>query len=246
MFDLDAGPATITLPDAGKRFMSMMVIDEDHYVYRRASTARAVTPRPEEGRHALRLVRQFAPSSIRTIPKDVEQVHACRMRSRLSKASPGRFEVPNWDHASQKKVRDALVVLARRSPTCDVQFGRRDQVDPVRHLIGTATAWGGNPDKDAIYLNVTPSKNDGKTIYKLTVKDVPVDGFWSISVYNAEGYFEPNNQRLLAQQHHGNERTPTARLPSSSAAATARFRTACRSRQAGTTWCGSIARAPRF
>ena len=31
VFDLDAGPVTITLPDAGKRFMSMQVIDEDEY-----------------------------------------------------------------------------------------------------------------------------------------------------------------------------------------------------------------------
>jgi hypothetical protein len=30
--DLDAGPVTITLPDAGTRFRSMQVIDEDHYV----------------------------------------------------------------------------------------------------------------------------------------------------------------------------------------------------------------------
>jgi hypothetical protein len=29
-------------------------------------------------------------------------------------------------------------------------------------------------------------------VYRLDVKDVPVDGFWSISVYNARGYFEPN------------------------------------------------------
>jgi hypothetical protein len=29
VFDLDAGPVTITLPDAGGRFMSMQVIDED-------------------------------------------------------------------------------------------------------------------------------------------------------------------------------------------------------------------------
>jgi hypothetical protein len=33
VFDLDAGPVTISLPDAGKRFMTMIVIDEDHYVF---------------------------------------------------------------------------------------------------------------------------------------------------------------------------------------------------------------------
>jgi hypothetical protein len=43
-------------------------------------------------------------------------------------------------------------------------------------------------------LNVTPPQNDGKTGYRLTVKDVPVDGFWSISVYNAQGYFQPNQE----------------------------------------------------
>src|SRR5690606_31149449 len=32
LFDLDAGPVTVTLPDAGERFMSMQVISEDHYV----------------------------------------------------------------------------------------------------------------------------------------------------------------------------------------------------------------------
>ena len=31
VFDLDAGPVTITLPDAGKRFMSMQLISEDEY-----------------------------------------------------------------------------------------------------------------------------------------------------------------------------------------------------------------------
>jgi hypothetical protein len=68
-----------------------------------------------------------------------------------------------------------------------------NEVDPVRHLIGTASAWGLNPDKDAIYLNVTPSKNDGATTYKLNVPgDDPVDAFWSIIVYDATGHLQKN------------------------------------------------------
>src|SRR5262249_37546118 len=35
VFDLDAGPVTITLPDAGKRFMSLQAVSEDHYTENR-------------------------------------------------------------------------------------------------------------------------------------------------------------------------------------------------------------------
>jgi hypothetical protein len=34
--------------------------------------------------------------------------------------------------------------------------------------------------------------------YKLTVRDVPVDGFWSISVYNADGFFEGNERHAYS------------------------------------------------
>ena len=54
------------------------------------------------------------------------------------------------------------------------------------------------PKKDALYLPITPGRNDGATIHKLTVEDVPVDGFWSITVYNAEGYLEPNQYNAYA------------------------------------------------
>jgi hypothetical protein len=43
-----------------------------------------------------------------------------------------------------------------------------------------------------MYVMVVPEKNDGKTPYTLTVKDVPVDGFWSVTVYNDKGFMEKN------------------------------------------------------
>jgi hypothetical protein len=192
IFDLDAGPVTITLPDAGKRFMTLMTIDEDHYVVEVVYDARPhVYTREKVGTRYLAVAGRTLvdPGD----PKDVQEVHKLQDAIKVEQpGGPGRFEVPNWDPVSQKKVRDALLVLNETLPDLRRAGGRRGEVDPVRHLIATASAWGLNPDKDAIYLNVTPEKNDGKTAYELTVKDVPVDGFWSISVYNAQGYFEAN------------------------------------------------------
>jgi hypothetical protein len=111
----------------------------------------------------------------------------------VSQQSPGTFEVPNWDQASLKKVRAALLQLGETISDTRHMFGAREnQVDPVRHLVGTALLWGGLPEKDALYLPVTPARNDGSTVHKLTVKEVPVNGFWSITVYNTEGYLQPN------------------------------------------------------
>lgn len=191
VFDLDAGPVTITMPDAGKRFMSMQVINEDHYVPQVTYDA---------GEHTLtkeNVGTRYVVVGIRTLvdpadAKDIEAVHALQDAIKVSQKSVGSFEVPAWDLASQKTVREALLVLSSTMPDFKKAFGTKDEVDPVRHLIGTASAWGGNPDKDATYLNITPAKNDGATVYKLDVKDVPVDAFWSVSVYNAAGYYEKN------------------------------------------------------
>ena len=105
---------------------------------------------------------------------------------------PGKFEVPDWDQASQKTVHDALLVLGSTPSDFKGAFGAKGEVDPVRHLIGAAAAWGGNPPRTPSISTSRRQKNDGKTIYKLDVKDVPVDGFWSVTVYNAKGYLEPN------------------------------------------------------
>lgn len=197
VFDLDAGPVTIQLPDSGPRFMTMMVVNEDHYVTDVAYGA---------GTHMLNrdhVGTRYVLVALRTLvdpanPKDVDEAHRLQDAVKVMQASAGKFEVPNWDEASQKKIRAALKSLGESMPDSKHAFGAKNEVDPVRHLIVTAMAWGGNPEKDAMYLNFTPPKNDGKTVHKLTLKDVPVDGFWSVTVYNAEGYLQANPQNAYS------------------------------------------------
>jgi hypothetical protein len=193
VFDLDAGPVTVTLPDTGGRFMSLQVFDEDEYVVEVSygGAPRTFTREKVGTRYTMIAVRTLVSPED---PADLAEVHVLQNSIRVEQKDRGSFEHPSWDPVSQKTVRDALITLGGALPDTKGMFGAKGAVDPLRHLIGAATAWGGNPEKDALYLQVTPSRNDGGTVYRLTVKDVPVDGFWSISVYNAAGYFEKNDR----------------------------------------------------
>ncbi|MDD2050590.1 DUF1254 domain-containing protein [Pseudomonas putida] len=192
VFDLDAGPVTVTLPDSGGRYFSMIAINEHEntpgVVYKAGSYT--YSKQDVGSRYVVLGVRTMVnPNDA----KDVQAAHALQDAIKVrQEGGAGKFEMPAWDPASQDKVRAALLALAATVPDSRGMFGRQDQVDPVRHLLGSAAAWGGNPEKDALYLNITPAQNDGSVVHRFKVKDVPVNAFWSVSVYNGAGYFEKN------------------------------------------------------
>jgi hypothetical protein len=196
--DLDAGPVTITLPDAGKRYMGLQVVNQDEYTPAIFYTAGTHTLTREliGTRYAIAVVRFLVDFSN---VDDVARVHSLQDAIKLEQARSGTFEIPHWDETGLKKIKAALLQLGATVSDTRRMFGANaHQVDPVKHLIGSAMLWGGNPEKDALYLPITPARNDGATIYKLTVGDIPVDGFWSLTVYNSEGYLQPNPDSIYA------------------------------------------------
>ncbi|MBO9123801.1 MULTISPECIES: DUF1214 domain-containing protein [unclassified Rhizobium] len=199
VFDLEAGPVTITMPDAGNRFMSLMTVNQDHYVTGvfHGAGSHALTKDAVGTRYVFAAVRTLVDPSKEG---DADEVHKLQDAIKVEQpGGPGKLELPTWDKASQDKVRSALLALNATMDSFNRAFGSKSDVDPINHLIGTAAGWGGNPDSEATYIAITPENNDGTTIYTLHVPaNVPVDGFWSVSRYNSEGFFVPNPQKAYS------------------------------------------------
>jgi hypothetical protein len=194
VFDLTT-PVTIMKPESAGRFQSMMVINQNHSMLPIEHGEGEFTFRKEQigSRYMIVLFRTFIDAND---PADIKAANALQDEIAVRQETPGAFEVPEWDEASLAKVGDAIKVLAATRTDAKGMFGDKAKLDPISHLLGTAYGWGGNPEEAAMYDNAVPEKNDGKTPYVVTVKDVPVNGFWSITVYNKDGYMEKNDQNV--------------------------------------------------
>ena len=188
VFDLELGPVSVTVPASAGRFVSLEALDEDHYTVAMFYGPGTYTFSFDNvsTRYVLIVVRVMVDPADRT---DLGRAHELQDAIFISRQGGGRFVIPNWDPVSQAKVRVALQLLANTINGDERTFGARDEVDPVRHLIGTATQWDRCPPRDIAYLHVVPRLNDGSTVHTLTVGHVPVGGFWSLSVYDANGHF---------------------------------------------------------
>ena len=184
--------ATLTLPDVGDRYMSAMVINQDHYINEVLHGG---------GTYALGMDKFDTPYVIVWMrilvdgadPEDVAAVNAIQDKMAIDAASSESFVLPSYDQDAFEKMVSTTIAFAPFVPNSFRMFGAKDEVDPIRHFIGTAGGWGGLPESEAYYLGVEPRLPVGE--YKIEVPaDVPVDAFWSISLYNAKGFFEPNSR----------------------------------------------------
>ena len=193
IFDLSKSPLTIELPKTKGRYMSLMLVSEDHDIYPAyyAPGKWTFTEDKIGTRYVMFAIRTFADPNDEA---DMKKAHKLQDAVKVIQKDKGDLSgLPTWNKNEMMQLRKAYNIVGSTTLDSSKYFGVKCDRSYLENAMGVAVGWGGLQAVDATYLPVTPKKNDGKTAYLLHVpKDVPVDGFWSVTVYDKDRFMVKN------------------------------------------------------
>ena len=190
VFDLRS-PVTITLPETGGRYQSLMIVNQDHSIWSFYGPRTGTLTEEKVGtRYAILAIRTFADPNDE---QDMKEAYRLQDAVVVEQADIGKFEVPDWNKEEVEQMRDTINVVGSTVTDSFQNFsaGKRTWTRSTgcwaRHSAGAGCRRMPQPMRSSF-----PEKNDGKTPYTLTVTDVPVYGFWSVTLYDDKGYMPVN------------------------------------------------------
>ena len=208
--------AKLTMPATDGRYQSAWIITEEHY-----NPMAFVTP----GVHTLtqeNVGSRYAMIAIRTQANtadaaDMAIANALQEQLLLEQKDRGSYTASDtWDMDEVLAMRAKYMAITDAEHiTSDMMFGKKGEVSLQNHNAGSAYGWGGFTPERAVYPGYTPTSAAPQT---LTLKDVPAKAFWSITIYDVEGYpqgaiYNINSQFALADDdgsytiHFGGDKT---------------------------------------
>ncbi len=179
-------PVTLTMPETGGRYQSAWFTTDEHYNPMSIVKPGIYTITKEV------VGRRYVSIAIRTQvnvadPTDMAIVHALQDQLKLEQKDRGAY-VPShhWDMEEILAMRAKYQEIAEKeNMTMDGVFGKKGEVPLKEHNVGTAVGFGGLTPERAVYPLLFPESTDPQT---LTLRDVPAGAFWSITIYDDEGY----------------------------------------------------------
>ena len=178
--------AVLTMPETNGRYQSAWLITDEHYnpmAFVEPGTY-TLTQENVGSRYVMIAMR----TQVNVVdPADLAIVHEIQDQLKLEQKAKGAF-VPsgNWDMEEVLAMRSKYQEIGKAEGiTSEQMFGKKGEVPLKEHNVGTAMGWGGLTPERAVYPSIYAESVEPQT---LTLKDVPAGAFWSITVYDAEGY----------------------------------------------------------
>lgn len=176
--------ATVTLPESDGRYMSAMIVQNDHYIDQVFKTP---------GKHVIEADTDFVLVAVRiranvNDPEDGDKIRALQQAITISANASEPHVMPNYDMDQLVALRNELAAEAAEKGSLNNMQGARGTVDERMHLLGTAAGWGLLPDANARYLSY--GQEDGQGCFQATYSVPPFNkpGFFSITMYDANGW----------------------------------------------------------
>ncbi len=189
---------TLNLPDVGDRFISIQIITEDHMTPFYLYGGGAYTFSSDD------FETDFVAVGVRTgtdgSAEDVQTVtEALQPRYAIAGAA-AEDDLPGADMETLARVRASLLSEYSKLPASFGAMQRRvaDVEDWEYFTYVTAGAWGLSADENAMYAIGGPANAEGGSCYAATFPEVPVEAFFSITVYGPEKYLMTDTNNIVS------------------------------------------------
>lgn len=183
--------ATVTLPEIPEgKYMSMEVITEDHRIQPMQYGSGTFDLSTHIGDHVYVIIRIDA-----TFTKD--EVHKIQDQMSIDAKAEGEFTAMQVDEKSFEEVETSLkkempTILKRDG--AQATFGMftspedasKEMFTKEKYAVGAAIGWGGAQLEDNIYEISGNFPTD--TCHQVTFEDPKNQAFWSVTVYNKQGF----------------------------------------------------------
>lgn len=193
---------TLVVPDVGDRFVSTHIIGENHmspfYLYG-GGTYKFTRDQFESDYVAIgiRMGTNGTPEDVKHIVEDLQPQY------KILNANPADTMV-RPDTEKMLKVREAMIVQYDDLPdTFGVMVDHTSKVtDWEKFTYATAGAWGLSPDHTAMYAPYTLDGVKGGKCYTATYPAVPVDAFFSITVYGQDKFLMADHDNIVSSNQN--------------------------------------------
>lgn len=196
---IDTGKGySITVPEhPDDRYVSVYVLDNEHMTLHilRGSGVTHTFDRQEATRYVVAIprVQLFDAADAADVAEALRILRSVRVESASTEPKP----TVDWDWEEMLRLRASYEddYKAVKQIPSDWQ-GERGTVDRYKgHNIAVASAWGLFPDTEAVYISQAPGL-PAIGCFTATYEVPDHDAFWSITVYNGDGYLFSDNNNL--------------------------------------------------